>query len=460
MIVERRMRVLGDAAMNGWQGRMPHMAGLLLILTAALQAAPPSNHQIQAWVLQLDSEDYAAREAATRELAAAGDTTIDALSAALAGANPEIAWRASAALEQIAVAGNETSLDRVAAALERISQQGKPALSKVATELRQKKAEFLHDRAAAKIRSLGGKLSSRDDDSSLLAGGFFVGGLPPFFGAIDGAFVGEVKVEDEVAKALELPNAPVDAAAEQAPIAGPEHAVDALQPPTSPADVEHAQPPPVEPPPAEQLAPPPLAIGLDFAIAGAFINDLDIGLPSIGDPADGQAEALVLDHDWKGGDADLAALADLPELASLSIDGAKLTDHSLTHIAALPKLRELNLRGGQFTSAGLAKFRASHPTTRVYAVGPALLGVNAEREGPCLLSHVFHGSGAAEAGLQPGDEIVAVGGQKVSDFSDLTIAVFSRQPGEKVRVEIKRTDESKAFDVTLKDRQAVEPVMP
>jgi membrane-associated protease RseP (regulator of RpoE activity) len=283
--------------------------------------------------------------------------------------------------------------------------------------------------------------------------------LPPFFGAIDGAFVGEAKEkEDEDTKGpMDVPSAPADASVDQSPAPEPEHAVDVPQPQAPPAEGEHAQPPHVEPPPAEQLAPPPLALALDFAIAGAFINDFDIGLAGAGDPAEGQTEALVLDKDWKGGDAELATLADLPGLASLSLDGAKLTDDALAHIAALPKLRELNLRGGQLTSAGLAKFRASHPATRIYAIGPALLGVNAEREGPCVLSHVFHGSGAAEAGLQPGDEIIAVGGQTVRDFSDLTIAVFSRQPSERVRVEIKRDGKPQAVEVMLKDRKAVEP---
>ena len=69
---------------------------------------------------------------------------------------------------------------------------------------------------------------------------------------------------------------------------------------------------------------------------------------------------------------------------------------------------------------------------------------------------VYYGSGAYEAGLAQGDEIVAVDGHKVADFSDLTIAVFTHKPGEKLKVEFKRGGELKSAEALLKDRRLVE----
>ena len=109
-------------------------------------------------VKQLDAEDYAAREEATRLLTGAGESGVDALAEGVNSASPEVAWRASESLQEIAIAGNESTLNRVVAALDKLSKNGKPGLSNVAQELRTKQVKLRHDRAAAKIRSLGGRL--------------------------------------------------------------------------------------------------------------------------------------------------------------------------------------------------------------------------------------------------------------------------------------------------------------
>lgn len=85
-----------------------------------------------------------------------------------------------------------------------------------------------------------------------------------------------------------------------------------------------------------------------------------------------------------------------------------------------------------------------------------MLGVNADLEGPCVLSSVYYGSGAYEAGLAQGDQIVAVDGLKTADFGDLTIAVFAHKPGEKLKVEFQRDGKLRTVDVVLKDRKLVE----
>ena len=89
-----------------------------MAVASASYAQRPTPERIRDWLTQLDAEDYAAREEATRQLTAAGETGIDALAEGVNSASPEVAWRASESLQQIAIDGNEATLKRVVAALE------------------------------------------------------------------------------------------------------------------------------------------------------------------------------------------------------------------------------------------------------------------------------------------------------------------------------------------------------
>ena len=65
------------------------------------------------------------------------------------------------------------------------------------------------------------------------------------------------------------------------------------------------------------------------------------------------------------------------------------------------------------------------------------------------LATVQDGSPAADAGLQPGDVITAVGDRVVTSSTELTAAVRSAQPGEKVTLTVRRGTDSSKVDVTL-----------
>jgi S1-C subfamily serine protease len=164
-----------------------------------------------------------------------------------------------------------------------------------------------------------------------------------------------------------------------------------------------------------------------------------------------------LDRSWRGGDAGLVDLRAVPRLVKLSIDDAPLTDLALDHLAALADLAELDIRRTAFTSAGLYRFRERKPATRVYAIGPAMLGVHAPHRGKCQLTGIHPGSGAFQAGLLPADEIIAVEGRPIGDFGDLTIAVYTRRPGEKLKVDFRRGGEHRTTEVQLQERKEQQP---
>jgi len=67
---------------------------------------------------------------------------------------------------------------------------------------------------------------------------------------------------------------------------------------------------------------------------------------------------------------------------------------------------------------------------------------------------VKSGSPADTAGLQAGDVITAVGSTSVTSADDLTAAISSRSPGDKVTLTITRNGATKSIDVTLGTRPA------
>ncbi len=392
--------------MHTWLGRMP-WALAWLFFGANCLGAPPSAPQIQSWVRQLDADDFAVRESAANNLTAAGDVAIDALCTEVQSESSEASWRAAIALEQIALGGNEATLTRVSSALEKLSRQGKPGLAGVAKELASKQANVRRQRAVAKVRSLGGKFNGEES---------------------------RVEIFERVA-----------------PQAGAEVALNAVnvllvnQPAVALPD------PPPDLPEDEIL---PAAEAPLAAIGEGFIGEAFV-MPLFADhSASNEGEAsLTIDQDWRGGDAELALLGDLPQLTSLSLRRAPLSDAAVERIAALPRLTAVEIDGTPITAAALNKLRQQKPQLRVFARGSVVLGILADISGPCTVTSVVEGSCAAEAGLKEGDEIVAVENRQVRDFSDLTIAIFGHQAGEKVRLQCNRGGEKRSVEVSLRARQ-------
>jgi S1-C subfamily serine protease len=65
-----------------------------------------------------------------------------------------------------------------------------------------------------------------------------------------------------------------------------------------------------------------------------------------------------------------------------------------------------------------------------------------EAEAGALLVRVEEGSGAAAAGLQPGDLVTAVDDEPVTSMADLAVAIQARDPGDELRLELVRDGET------------------
>jgi putative serine protease PepD len=82
-----------------------------------------------------------------------------------------------------------------------------------------------------------------------------------------------------------------------------------------------------------------------------------------------------------------------------------------------------------------------------------MLGVNADfGSSPLLLASVYDGSGAADAGLQVGDIIHQIDGVKIRDFSELTICISAKKPGEQIEVVYERGGKRQTAAIKLTRR--------
>jgi len=87
----------------------------------------------------------------------------------------------------------------------------------------------------------------------------------------------------------------------------------------------------------------------------------------------------------------------------------------------------------------------------------AALGVTMrdDPEGGVLVSGLYPGGPAEEAGLRQGDIILRVDGRRVSAERDLVRYVQEQQPGQDVQVQVERNGRDRTFTVTLGERDDV-----
>lgn len=168
---------------------------------------------------------------------------------------------------------------------------------------------------------------------------------------------------------------------------------------------------------------------------------------------DGQFSGrLILDAAFSGKDHDLKDAKDLLGISMVVLASPKLSDETLKHVAEMPELARLTVNGGAFTSAGLREFRKARPEVVFFASGPAVLGIKGITSGPCRVDEIVPNAGAAVAGLASGDEIISVDGQAIESFADLTVEVYNHKPGEKIKIVYLRNGKRNEATVLLGQR--------
>lgn len=150
---------------------------------------------------------------------------------------------------------------------------------------------------------------------------------------------------------------------------------------------------------------------------------------------------VEIGRDWKGTGDDLRELTRLTRLERLAFHGVPLDEQGLAVVSRLRSLRGVELFGTGLGDEAVAALAAKLPDVQIEVRRGGKLGVGALAfGGRCEIQTVEPGSAADQAGVRPGDVVLAVDGAAVADFDALTARVAGRGPGERVRLSVARLD--------------------
>jgi serine protease Do len=80
-------------------------------------------------------------------------------------------------------------------------------------------------------------------------------------------------------------------------------------------------------------------------------------------------------------------------------------------------------------------------------------GLGLKRDWGVILSDIRPDSAAAAAGLQPGDVVVSVDGEEISNARDLSGAIFHHAGGDRIKMEVQRDGVDQSIIVAVMDRR-------
>jgi hypothetical protein len=162
---------------------------------------------------------------------------------------------------------------------------------------------------------------------------------------------------------------------------------------------------------------------------------------------------VVIDDEWRGGDAGLRHLRRLIGLQQVDIVGTDISFEGLKQLQHCKSLQSVHLFGTNLKPEQLPELRKLMPQVAQidYRRG-ALLGVGtsaADSEGPAIVWQVTPGSAADVAGIQANDIIQKFEGSPVANFKSLTQKIGEHGPGDEVTIEALRNGQPKTFKVKL-----------
>ena len=145
-------------------------ATLVLLLTVVANAQQGAGREstsgvsagsIRQWIEDLDSDSFAVREAATRELIDAGTQAIAPVSEAATGGNLEVSCRAFHILIKLSEGGSQQTEQAAMSALEQIARSPHGAAGRRAASLLRWWKTARQQQVLAQVRNLGGTISTQ-----------------------------------------------------------------------------------------------------------------------------------------------------------------------------------------------------------------------------------------------------------------------------------------------------------
>ncbi len=149
------------------------------------------------------------------------------------------------------------------------------------------------------------------------------------------------------------------------------------------------------------------------------------------------------------------------QLTYLELKNLPLTTDDFDELATVKSLEQVQLIGVKFALEEYREFQKAHAAIRMNVINSAFLGVRGgssvmdEQEvGPCQITEVIVDSAAEKGGLQIGDIVEAIDGVPISTFRELVLQVSQYEPGDKIKLAVKRTNLAQELEITLAQRPA------
>ena len=149
---------------------------------------------------------------------------------------------------------------------------------------------------------------------------------------------------------------------------------------------------------------------------------------------------------WKGTDADLRWIAQIPRLHTVGFHSAPVGDGALEQVAELETLSRIEIYGTDLSPEAVEALRKRLPKTiQIDVRSGAQLGIGGSfAQGGAHVVFVMPGSAAEKADIQVRDIIKQIDGKPINDFKELTKQIAKHQPGDTVVLSIERA--GKALD--------------
>jgi hypothetical protein len=161
---------------------------------------------------------------------------------------------------------------------------------------------------------------------------------------------------------------------------------------------------------------------------------------------------VILDPQWRGGDAGLAHLEGLAVVGTVAVIGTDITAEGLLQLQKIEGLRDLVLYGTSLEDDDRKMLQKAFPQVQIDFRRGALLGVGSspgDGTGSPIVATVQTGSVAESAGVKVGDVIRKFEGNDVGSFKALTEMIGEHRAGDEVTLEVVRDGQPIEFTLKL-----------
>jgi hypothetical protein len=433
-------------------------------------------------VAELQSSEFARRDAASKKLGAGDFSAMVQVLPLLTASDAELAWRAKEVMIQQGIRGSDAVIRRIGLVLQLLTAAGYPQFAEDAEKFESRVVALRILEATRRLETIPGvSVSPGPQIQGMMAGG-------NVFRIQGGVVIGQAPIEIRGRGGILQPNAGGVQIIEMPADFPPPGLLEPNR--TEPTTPDPANPKTISPE-SEALA------GSDAEIRRAYLREkLSVWLEKCV-TAD-VAELTKLEEEWRatgligagneGTEQTLTQYFDITISQTLDAEQTEtlrnflqnpisvmLNMHEvvmslelqslLAETAAAGKIAYLNTYRCSYnldTYVALSESLKEGRLGNWYAQGRALIGiqsgsilagrVDATERGGALVSEVSSNSAASEVGILAGDVIRRINGIPVENFEELRRIVAAFDVGDTIKVELSRSglDSLKAFDVKLK----------